>query len=114
MSIVRAGRSIVGFVVFSWSLNLPPTSAPRPSLWSCFFRPSSSLLSFVSVAVFGSCAWLHPHPHSLVAMIRPKTKNENQRVDLSTFGQTHAHEMNDGSDDERSGPGGERVQCQNM
>lgn len=38
----------------------------------------------------------------------------NQRVDLSTFGQTHAHEMNDGSDDERSGPGGERVQCQNM
>eukprot|EP00752_Nemacystus_decipiens_P016430 g14687.t1 len=37
-----------------------------------------------------------------------------ERVDLSTFGQTHAHEMNDGSDDERAGPGGERVQCQNM
>ncbi|CAB1120802.1 HSP40 [Ectocarpus sp. CCAP 1310/34] len=40
-----------------------------------------------------------------------------ERVDLSTFGQTHAHEMNDGSDDDRAGPGGpggERVQCQNM
>ncbi|CAM9112162.1 unnamed protein product [Pylaiella littoralis] len=52
---------------------------------------------------------------------RPETEYEGdeeepmlERVDLSTFGQTHSHEMNDGSDDEQAGPGQERVQCQNM
>lgn len=39
-----------------------------------------------------------------------------QRVDLSTFGQTHQHDMNmnGGSDDERAGGPDQRVQCQNM
>lgn len=40
-----------------------------------------------------------------------------QRVDLSTFGQTHSHDMNvnGGSDEDRpGGSGDQRVQCQNM
>eukprot|EP00904_Undaria_pinnatifida_P001334 jgi/Undpi1/11200/HiC_scaffold_30.g13498.m1 len=55
---------------------------------------------------------------------RPETEYDGdeeepmlERVDLSTFGQTHQHDMNmnGGSDDERAGgPGDQRVQCQNM